>query len=159
MTPYESIYSSFMDLVIKDETFFKGHPQEIIEMRMYNLMDKAITSMYLIPSRKDFEINFLTIKNDELKAFDETLNSIEINLIARFMFQEYIEQDFVQKIKALKTLGFSSKEISSFSPANSLKQFDASFNLLKNENVSMLTQYKNMSRTTLKRKLFDYQFD
>ena len=159
MTPYTSIYSSFMDLVIKDDTFFKGHPEEILETRMYNLMDKAVTSMYLIPSRKDFEINFLDIRDDDLKVFNETLNNIEINLIARFMFQEYIEQDVVQKIKALKTLGFSSKEISSFSPANSLKQFDASFSLLKSENASMLTQYKNMSRTTLKRKKFDYQFD
>ena len=61
MTPYELVYDSFMDLVIKDDTFFKSHPQEIMESMLFKLMDKAITAMYLIPSRKDFEINFLKI--------------------------------------------------------------------------------------------------
>lgn len=159
MTPYETIYSSFMDLVIKDDTFFKDHPQEMIDKRMLNLMDKAITSMYLVPSKKDFEIDFLAIRNDNLLLFEDTLNNVEVNLIARFMFQEYIEQDIVKKIRALKTMGFSSKEISAFSPANSLKQFDASFELLKNENYSRLHQYKNISRTTFKYKQFVYNFD
>lgn len=159
MTPYEHIYSSFMDLVIKDDTFFKNHPQEMIEEKMFRLLDKAITSMYLIPCKKNFELNFIEVRDDVLKVFTSTLNMIEINLIAYFMFQEYIEQDVVAKIRALKTLGFSSKEISSFSPANSIKEFNASFEILKQENKARLIQYKSIARDTLQYKCFDYSLN
>ena len=158
-TPYEKVYKSFMDLVLKDRKFFIDHPEKMLEERLLNLLDKGLTSMYLVPTRKNFELNFMAIRDDDLLVFTEDLSVIEISLIAYFMFQEYIEQDVIERMRALKSIGFKSDEIISFSPANTIKEFYAGLDSLKAENCSKLKQYKSISRDTYEYKSFDFKFD
>lgn len=159
MTPYSEVYDSFRDLVIRDVTFLKDHPQEFVETRLLKLLDHALTNMVLTKDSKDFEINFLEIKDNVNKQFTETLNKLEVDIIAYFMWQCYVEEEVVTRLKALKTLGFSDDEIKNFSPAESMKQFNASLDNLKNGNVNKLKQYKRISRDSLKYKRFDYIFE
>ncbi len=158
-TPYKRIYDSFMDLVLKDDKFFIDHPQKMIEIRLLNLLDKGLTGMYLVPTRKNFELNFMAIRDDDMATFTEDLTIVEINLIAYFMFQEYIEQDVVERMRALKSIGFKSDELVSFSPANTIKEFYAGLDSLKQENTAKLKQYKSMNRDTYEYKSFSFKFD
>lgn len=156
MTPYSEVYDSFKDLVIRDTTFLKNHPTEFVEVRLLKLLNHALTNMILVKDNKDFEINFFAIKDDMLLAFKEDIKPLEIDLIAYYMWQCYVDEEVVTRLKALKTLGFNDDEIKSFSPANSLKEFNATFEKLKQDNEAKLKQYKRISRDTLKYKRFDY---
>lgn len=159
MTPYSEVYDSFKDLVIRDVTFFKDHPEEFIEIRLLKLLDHALTNIVLTKDNKDFEINFIELRDDENNTFTEKLNKLEIDIIAYFMWQCYVDEEVVSRLKALKTLGFSDDEIKSYSPAESMKQFNASFERLKSSNIDMLKQYKRIGRDTFRYKRFDYVFE
>lgn len=164
MTPYSEIFNSFMDLIIRDTTFLVKNPDVETELKvsetiMLRLLNHAITNMLLVRDSKDFEINFLQIKDDENMRFNEDFNSLEIDIIAYFMWQCYIEEEVVTRLQALKTLGFSDDEIKSFSPAESMKQFRDSLDKLKSENILKVKQYKRISRKDFKYKRFDYSFE
>lgn len=164
MTPYELVFESFLDLIIRDTTFFIKNPdKEVVKLisdkRMKKLLKHAITNIMLVKDSKDFEINFVEQQDDENNRFNVSLNSLEIDLIAYFMWQVYIEEEVVVRLRALKTIGFSDDEIKHFSPAESLKQFNASLDRLKEENENRVKSYKRRDRSTLKYKRFDFNFE
>lgn len=163
MTPYSEVFDSFRNLIIRDTTFLIKNPnqdivKQVSEKRMVDLLRHAITNMMLVKDNKDFEINFMSIRDDELMQFKEQLNDFEIDILAYFMWQCYIEEEVVTRLKSLKTLGFSDDEIKSFSPAESMKQFNNSLDKLKSENVRKVKEYKRRNRDTFKYKRFDYNF-
>ena len=164
MTPYSKIFNSFMDLIIRDTTLLIKNPSgdvvsKVSETMMIRLLEHALSNMILVRDNKDFEINFLQEKDDVNMKFNEELNSLEIDIIAYFMWQCYIEEEVVTRLQSLKTLGFSDDEIKSFSPAESMKQFRDNLDKLKAENVLRVKQYKRLSRKDLKYKRFDYSFE
>ena len=163
MTPYSDVFGSFLDLILQDSTFLIKNDnadlqREINNTRLLKLMTKAISCMYLVKDSKDFEINFIEMRDDENMQFVESLTQIEIDLIAYFMFECYINEETVAKIKALKSLSFSDDEIKTFSPSNSLKEFNSAFESLKKDNIDRVKLYKRRDRSTMKYKRFDMNF-
>lgn len=158
MTPYSDIFDSFRGLLIRDDRFFKEPPKEILEVRMVKLLKHAVTNMMLVKDKRDFEINFMAIMDDVLMQFNEELTLLEIDLLAYFMWQCYIEEEVVVRLRELKNIGFSDDEIKFFSPANSLKEFNDTYSKLKNENANRVKEYKRRGRLDLKLKTHKFIF-
>lgn len=163
-TPYSEIYELFQNRIIRDTTFFikNGTKEEIIEVaeyRMLQLMNQAIKEILLIKDKSNFEVNFLN-KDDNSSEFLFELNEIEKNLIADFMFECYVTEDYLTRWQALKQRYFTDNEIKIVmnSPANSLKEFNSSVRELHNDNISKVKIYLRRSRDTWKYKPTDYNF-
>lgn len=164
MTPYSEVFNSFKDLIIRDTTFFIKNPdattvEQIAEIRMLKLLNHAITNIMLVRDKRNFEINFLEVMDNNLKQFNEDLTRIEIDIIAYFMWQCYIDEEVVVRLKELKNIGFSDDEIKFFSPANSLKEFKDTYDKLKNENINRVKEYKRRGRKDFKLKTHNFIFN
>lgn len=159
MTLYEDVFNGFKDLVIRDEKFFKDHPQNFLIQRMLKLMKHAITEMLLVRDRHNFEINFMDILDDKNMCFTIDLTPIEIDLLSSFMWQVYINEEVVMRLKQLKNIGFSDDEIKFFSPAESMKTFNATFDSLRESNCEKVREYKRRGRLDFKIKTHNFLFD
>lgn len=163
MTPYDVVFNSFLDLIIRDTTFFiknedKNIEKTLNETRKLKLLKHAVTNMMCVRDKQDFEINFMEIMDDITLSFKEELTLIEINLLAYYMWMAYIDEEVVVRLKALKTLGFSDDEIKTFSPANSLKEFKSTYNALRVENEYKVKEYKRRGRLDFKNKIHKFNF-
>lgn len=163
MTPYEIIFNSFRDLIIRDTQFLIKSPdaqlvEQVATERMVKLLTHAITNILLAKDNKDFDIDFVGAMNHELMQFDAELTALEVDMIAYFMWQCYIEEEVVTRLKALKTLGFSDDEIKTFSPSATLKEFYNALDNLKRGNEDKVKMCKRRSRDDFKYKRFDYNF-
>lgn len=164
MTPYNKVFDSFLDLIIRDTTFFIKNPdvnivKAVSQERMIKLLNHAITNMMLVKDKRNFEINFMNIRDDINLQFTEELTPIEIDILAYYMFQCYVDEEVVVRLKKLKELGFSDDEIKTFSPANSLKEFNATFATLKYNNEDKVKEYKRRSRKDFLLKSHNFIFE
>ena len=164
MTMYSEVYASFTDLIIRDTKFFiKNHSMDLVkqisEKRMFRLLKHAITNMMLVEDKRDFEINFMAIMNNESMVFEEDLTMIEIDLLAYFMWQCYIEEEVVTRLQALKTLSFKDDEIAAFSPNGNIKEFRNTYNLLVEENKKRVREYKRRRRKDFMIKTHNFIFN
>lgn len=157
-TPYSEIYELFQNRIIRDTTFFIQHidPAEIqmvAEARMLQLLKQAISDLLLIPDKKNFEVNFLN-RDDDTSTFLFELIDIEKQLLADYMFEVYASEDYITRWQALKQRYFTDDEIKIVlnSPANSLREFTNSIELLKEENRKKVKSYLRRSRDTWKYK-------
>ena len=163
-TPYSEIYELFQDRIVRDATFFiTGTVEEIqavAEPRMLKLLNQSISEILLIPDKKNFDIT-LTDKDDTLKTFNFDLIDIEKQLLADFMFQIYASEDYITRWQALKQKYFTDDEIKIVlnSPANSLKEFSNSMELLKEDNRKKVKMYLRRNRDTWKYKSFDWNLE
>lgn len=164
-TPYSEIYELFQNRIIRDTTFFiqNADPtevQEVAENRMLQLLNQAISNILLIPDKKNFEVNFLN-KDDLTNTFLFELVDIERQLIADYMFEVYASEDYITRWKALKQRYFTDDEVKIVlnSPANSLKEFTNSIELLKAENRKKVKMYLRRNRNDWSYKYFDWSFD
>lgn len=163
MTPYEVIFDSFCDLIIRDTQFLiKNEDDALVEAiateRMIKLLTHAVTNILLAKDHKDFDVDFVGAMNHTFMQFDIELTALEVDMIAYFMWQCYIEEEVVTRLKALKTLGFSDDEIKTFSPAATLKEFYNALDNLKRGNEDKVKMCKRRSRDDFKYKRFDYNF-
>ena len=163
-TPYSEIYELFQNRIIRDTTFFiqNADPtevQEVAENRMLQLLNQAISNILLIPDKKNFEVNFLN-KDDLTNTFLFELVDIERQLIADYMFEVYASEDYITRWKALKQRYFTDDEIKIVlnSPANSLREFTNSIELLKDENRKKVKMYLRRNRDDWSYKYFDWNF-
>jgi len=161
-TPYSEIYELFQNRIIRDTTFFiqNAEPteiQEVAEVRMLQLLKQAISEFLLISDKKNFEVNFLN-RDDINLIFLFELIDIEKQLLADFMFEIYASEDYITRWQALKQRYFTDDEIKIVlnSPANSLREFTNSIELLKVENRKKVKSYLRRSRDTWKYKSYDY---
>lgn len=159
MTPYGDIFDSFRILLIRDDKFFKDHPEELLEARMVKLLKHAVTNMMLVKDKRDFEINFMSIMDDSLMQFNEELTLLEVDLLAYFMWQCYIEEEVVVRLRELKNIGFRDDEIAAFSPSGTIKEFRSTYNMLVHENINKVKEYKRRGRLDLKLKTHKFVFD
>ena len=164
MTPYSKVFDSFKDLIIRDTTFFINNPnQDIVlkvsEDRMLKLLSHAITNIVLVRDSRNFQINFMEIRDDMNMQFTEMLTDIEIDLLAYFMWQCYIDEEFTLRFKELRRMGFSDKEITIFSPANTLKEFTSCVATLKSENTQRVIEYKRRDRKNLSLKGYKFNVE
>lgn len=157
-TPYSEIYELFQNRIIRDTTFFiqnatQGEIQEVAETRMLQLLKQAISEILLISDKKNFEVNFID-RDDVNQTFSFELIDIEKQLIADYMFEVYASEDYIARWKALKQRYFTDDEIKIVlnSPANSLREFTNSIELLKVENRKKVKSYLRRSRDTWKYK-------
>lgn len=158
MTPYSDVFDSFRGLLIRDDRFFKEPPKEILEVRMVKLLKHAVTNMMLVKDKRDFEINFMSIMDDALMQFNEELTLLEIDLLAYFMWQCYIEEEVVVRLRELKNIGFRDDEIAAFSPSGTVKEFRSTYNLLVHENINRVKEYKRRGRLDFKLKTHKFRF-
>lgn len=161
-TPYSEIYELFQNRIIRDTTFFiqNAEPtevQEVVEARMLQLLKQAISDLLLIPDKKNFEINFLN-RDDVNSTFLFELIDIEKQLLADYMFEVYASEDYITRWQALKQRYFTDDEIKIVlnSPANSLREFTNSIELLKEENRKKVKSYLRRSRDTWRYKPYNY---
>lgn len=153
-TPYSEIYELFQNRIIRDTTFFIQNAetteiQQIAEARMLQLLKQAISDLLLIPDKKNFEVNFLN-RDDVNFTFLFELIDIEKQLLADYMFEVYASEDYITRWQALKQRYFTDDEIKIVlnSPANSLREFTNSIELLKEENRKKIKSYLRRSRDT-----------
>jgi hypothetical protein len=161
-TPYSEIYELFQNRIIRDTTFFIQNTeptevQEVAETRMFQLLKQAISDLLLIPDKKNFEVNFLN-RDDDTSTFLFELIDIEKQLLADYMFEVYASEDYITRWQALKQRYFTDDEIKIVlnSPANSLREFTNSIELLKEENRKKVKSYLRRSRDTWKYKPYNY---
>ena len=161
-TPYSEIYELFQNRIIRDTTFFiqNAEPteiQQVAEDRMLQLLKQAISDLLLIPDKKNFEVNFLN-RDDINSTFLFELIDIEKQLLADFMFEIYASEDYITRWQALKQRYFTDDEIKIVlnSPANSLREFTNSIELLKEENRKKVKSYLRRSRDTWLYKSYEY---
>jgi len=161
-TPYSEIYELFQYRIIRDTTFFiiNANPTEVqtvAEARMKQLLNQAIYEILSVPDKKNFEVNFLS-KDDLTSTFLLELNEIEKNLMADYMFQVYASEDYIVRWQALKQRYFTDDEIKIVlnSPANSLKEFNSSIVLLKEENQKKVKVYLRRNRDDWKFKSYNW---
>ena len=164
-TPYSEIYTLFQNRIIRDTTFFiqNAEPtevQKIAENRMLQLLNQAISNILLIPDKKNFEVNFMN-KDDVNSTFLFELMNIEKQLIADYMFEVYASEDYITRWQALKQRYFTDDEIKIVlnSPANSLREFTNSIELLKVENRKKVKMYLRRNRNDWSYKYFDWSFN
>lgn len=162
-TPYSEIYDIFLDLISNDTTFFIRNEdrtinQDFTNERMKKLLNRAIINIKLINDKKDFEID-LDNKDNENDTLLYEATQIEKYLIATYMFASYIDEEFVVRIKELKRIGFSDKEIeiTMFSPSQSLKEFNNSVARIKSENESNVKMYLRRGRLDNKYKFYQWK--
>lgn len=163
MTPYSEVYKAFLDRILRDTTFFvQKEPidstKTIAEVRMGKLLKSAIYEIMLSDGYTNCEINFLEQMDNDNETFLIELNLVEIQLFADLMFQAYVQEEVIVRIEALKRVGFQDSEIKIVinSPANSLKEYNNSFDALQKDNLRKIKNYKNRSRNTLKYIPFDF---
>ncbi|MEG0086864.1 MAG: hypothetical protein RR817_10355 [Niameybacter sp.] len=164
MTPYEMVFDSFLDLIIRDDTFFVKNPDAnlvntMAEQRLLKLMKHALTNLMMVRDNKNFEINFMKICDDISWQFTEDLNAMEVDLIAYFMWQVYIDEEYTYRFRELRRLGFTDKDINQFSPANSITQFNKAVYSLKQENINRVKAYKSRRRDDFTFKRFNFDFE
>ena len=164
-TPFSEIYELFQNRIIRDTTFFiqNAEPtevQKIAENRMLQLLNQAISNILLIPDKKNFEVNFMN-KDDVNSTFLFELMNIEKQLIADYMFEVYASEDYITRWQALKQRYFTDDEIKIVlnSPANSLREFTNSIELLKVENRKKVKMYLRRNRNDWSYKYFDWSFN
>lgn len=166
MTPYSEIYQAFLDRITRDTHFFIKDEdiekvKDIADIRMKRLLQSAIYELMLSDGKRNCEVNFLKEIDNENDTFLIELNLIEIQLFAELMFQYYVKEEVIVRIEALKRVGFQYSEIKVImnSPANSLKEFNVMFELLKSDNLKKIDNYKKRSRGTLEYKSFNFGLD
>jgi hypothetical protein len=164
-TPYSEIYELFLLKIVRDKTFFiqtqtEVEQEQIAEIRMKGLLNQAIYNIVLIKDKKNFDVNFFD-KDDVNNTFLFELYPIEKGLIADYMFENYVSEDYVDRWQALKQRLFTDDEIKVIlnSPANSLKEFHSSIRDLKKDNESKVRMYLRRNRKDLKYKSFNYDFN
>ena len=164
-TPYSEIYSLFQNRIIRDTTFFiqNAEPaeiQQVAENRMLQLLNQAISEILLISDKRNFEVSFLN-KDDVNTTFLFELIDIEKQLIADFMFEIYASEDYITRWQALKQRYFTDDEIKIVlnSPANSLKEFTNSIELLKDENKKKVKMYLRRNRNDWTYKYFNWNLE
>ena len=164
-TPYSEIYALFQNRIIRDTTFFVQNTepteiQEVAENRMLQLLNQAISEMLLISDKKNFEVSFLN-KDDVNTTFLFELIDIEKQLIADFMFEIYASEDYITRWQALKQRYFTDDEIKIVlnSPANSLREFTNSIELLKAENRKKVKMYLRRNRDDWSYKYFNWNLE
>lgn len=158
MTPYEVVFDSFKDLMIRDNRILTEPPKELLKIRLLKLLKHAITNMMLVKDKRDFEINFISIMNDKEMVFNEDLTLIEIDIIAYFMWQCYIDEEVIVRLKELKNMGFKDDEIAFFSPSMTVKEFRSIYNNLVYENAERVREYKRRGRMDMKLKTHKFMF-
>lgn len=164
-TPYQKIYGMFKDRIGNDRKFYiKNDDVNIVNqfanMRMMKLLNQAIYYMYTCDEsdKRDFEIDFNN-RDDMLEQFNIELKDNECQLIADAMFCKYINEQTIDKLNALRNIGFKDDELVQFSPANTLKEFNATIDLLNNKTINSIKAYKKRDRSSGKYKNFNYDFD
>lgn len=163
MTPYKEVYEAFLDRIARDTTFFiksedEGEVIRVANHRMRKLLHTAVYRLMLSDGKRNCEINFIKEMDDENDTFLIELNLVEIQLFAELMFQSYVREEVIVRIDAMKRAGFQDSEIKIIlhSPANSLKEYNVTFELLKSENNRKIDNYKKRSRDTLEYKSFNF---
>ena len=123
--------------------------QEILEKKMRYLLDNAIMHI-MLETRFNSPINFTDV-NNSAKEFNLELNVIEEQLLASFMFEEYVNENTITLINKLRhNLHYTDDEIKVFCPANSLSAFEESYARLKKDNENLILRYKTRYRDNLK---------
>lgn len=164
-TPYNKIYVLFQDRIEKDSKFYiKTESNEInkefAQMRMKKLLQEAVYYLYSYDDKDkdDFQVNFHD-KDDALDEFLFDLTDNECHLLADVMFKQYIDKEVVAKLNALRSIGFKDDELVQFSPANTLKEFNSSIELLRQKTNAYIKACKKRDRATGKYISFNYNFE
>ncbi len=163
-TPYSEIYNLFLDKIKSDSNFFILNPdgtvnEQLTDERKKKLLNRAVPLIKFINDKKNFEID-LNDKDNELSILNYDATDMELELMASYMYQCYIDEFGVERIHALSEAGFSDSEIKIVlhSPANSLKEFMAKYESLKLENVDKTKMYLRRGRLDNKYKLYNWNF-
>lgn len=160
MTTFEEIYTKFFSKIQKDKSFFLSnmmYPEDAYEQAIVNskdYMDEAIVEI-VIQGNLDAPIDLIGAKNDMLEQFNEQLNLIEIDLITDIMVEKHLERTVVERLNYLQTR-YHSNDLKVFSPADSVRTFNASLEKLKSTNIRNIRLYKKRNRENFKYNKFDY---
>lgn len=156
-TSFELIYERFFDEVERDLDFFEyfhlseDEAMEIAKERAKSLLMTTI-DMLMIKCKPDVDFHDI---DTELECFNFELTSIEIMLLSKIMFEQYIARD-IAKLKS-KTNLFTASEITAlYSPANERNSFFNMYQDLRKNVEVLIADYESKDRLTGKRKsIFD----
>lgn len=155
-TLFSDIYQLFFDEIQKDPDFFKYNnvdPEEALEIAT------SMSKGYLIESISKLilscipDIDFTDFDKDT-ETFEPDLTFIEKDLLAKLMFEKFIDKDMV-KLKVFQT-NLSPKDLNVFSPANERKTFIDMLKFIKKENIKLIKSYSSKDRITGKLKQIDF---
>ena len=156
MTSYEQLYVPFFNRIEEDAKFFSYYnltaeqALEIAEKRTKNYLNEAVTIL-----KRNCDLDFDLVLNDETEMISEDLTNEEINLLADLMYEVYISRDII----TLKTMvnALTSSDLKMLhSPANERKTFMSMYGTLKYNNEVAMSHYVGRNRKTGKRKTIDY---
>ena len=156
MTPYDNIYTRFLNKIDNDKDFFLYNnipiveAQEIGMKRCLGLLDEAIEELKL---ECELGIN-LDNRDNILTQFNEDLVSSEEDLIANIMYKKYFEKDLVN-LKVFKSW-FKGSEMNQISPANERRTFLDMFNGIDLRTKKKIKEYEAKDRITGKYKGLEY---
>lgn len=103
---------------------------------------KDYLSDYIVPAVSRFHVckKDLSLRDNDLGAFKEDLDDIEVEIISNYMLIEYIDSNFIRTQTLLK-VNLSSADFHSFSSANMLDKLLAMHAKYLSENETLLSRY------------------
>lgn len=114
MTPYTTVYSRFLGK-IRDYPLLEEmeRDQDFVKRILHDYLLGAIANFtYATPERLG--------RDDELEQFNGSLNTIEIEILAKLMVVEYLSPIVISSDKI--EFNLPSKDFNTYSPANLIKQ-------------------------------------
>ncbi len=151
---------AFLKRVEKDRDFFNyinlsdADSMELALRRAGNYLNEAVSKLSIAGCN---HID-LTDIDETLAVFNEDLTRNEIFLIASMMYEFHLDRD-ISKLKTL-SVNFTSTDLRVFDPSNARSTFIEMFKAVRDENKSLIDDYKNTDRETGKFLGIDYaQYD
>lgn len=84
--------------------------------------------------------------DDSTETFDFEMTRREIHIMASLMFEAYLARD-IAKLKAL-SVNYTPTDVRVFDPSNARKTFQAMYEFVCAQNVTLLDTYRNTDRLT-----------
>lgn len=134
-TPFSDIYNSFLDKIT--DTDLLALTDDNKELFLNGLMKKSIIGFKNICSID------LTDVNEETEQFNQTLKDEDIEILSTGMIVEWLKPKYYFNDNLKNSL--NTKDYSTFSPANLLKEIRETYLNAKKEFKSMINEYSYLN--------------
>lgn len=157
-TLFNDVYEAFFVKIEKDKSFFdyynlsKEEALTFAKVRAKNYLKEAIAKFMLEISTTDINLHDCDY---EAEIFNFKITDTEVDILARLMFEMYIEKD-VSTLRVHKSYLTSQDMKVRFAPANERKTFMDMFGGLQYDNKKFISKYESKDRLTGKLKKINH---
>ena len=155
-TPWADVIDIFFRRVEEDGKFFNYFNLTDVES-MDLATDRATAFLREAAARLNLEVsngvNFLDYDR-ETRQFNFELTEVEKYILSSLMFEIYLSRN-VARLKVFE-LNFVPTDLNVFSPANDRTSFMSMYAAVKQENASLIDNYKSKDRITNEKLTIDY---